>query len=599
MKTGRTSIIVAILACGLQSNEALACGTPDDAKQFRRDLKERARCEVKKAMGRPLLCERPDAVCAADIDELFDVIQNASTEKSCQRELYRQPISFATKRLRELSQGKRAASRATRFVSRIEKRCLNQALSFGGPCSIYSTPKQGALCLRALTEALVQKATGTAIKPNFLLILTDDQRWDTLWAMPLLQEHVTDRGIHFTNSFTSTSLCCPDRASIFTGLYAHNHGVTSNAGALLFDHDGDTIQRRLKEHAGYRTALVGKYMLNTSQAVGANAPPGWDQWHVFLSSGGAGSPFGLYYDYTLSTNGLVHQYAPLDSNGTPTNRYQYSTDLLRGRTIGLIKKWKNEPFFIEYAPFAPHPRAIAPDRHSGIFSTIEPARPPSHMEGDLSQKPSWVLRNAHLIASGWNQPAATDQRRIEMLETLPAVDEISSQLEVAGLTDNTMLIFTSDNGYMYLEHWLTLKSYPYEESIRVPLIIRYPARYPTSRSLSEFVQSIDFYPTMTQLAGIQGAAVNGTSLIPLLDETATAWRQEILIEHFGVAGAAPSTGIRTHDWKLIRTDAPEGITLELYNMRTDQFELDNVAAHPENATLVTELQGRLNLLEQQ
>lgn len=113
------------------------------------------------------------------------------------------------------------------------------------------------------------------MSPNIVLVLTDDQRWDTLWAMPFLQDLVFDRGIEFANSFTSTSLCCPDRASIFTGLYAHNHGVTSNAGAVVFDHDGDTIQKQLQENAGYKTAPLGKYMVGTMVALGGSPAPGW------------------------------------------------------------------------------------------------------------------------------------------------------------------------------------------------------------------------------------------------------------------------------------------------------------------------------------
>lgn len=603
MKTWQTAMITAIAACGLQSSDALACGTPDDAKQFRRDLKVRARCEWKRALGRPITCERPDAVCAAATNEMFDTIGDGLLSRPCRRELYRQPTSFVSKRLRELSQGKRAASRAARFVDRIEKRCGGQTLSLRGVCEMYSTPREGALCLRALAEGLAQKSIGLPIPPNFLLVLADDQRWDSLGVMPLLRAHVTNRGVEFTNSFTSTSLCCPDRASIFTGLYAHNHGVKSNAGALVFDHDGDTIQRQLKENGGYRTALLGKYMVNTGAALGHHAAPGWDEWHVFPQNGPETETGGLYYDYQLTTNGRVKRYAPLGPSGEPIGRHEYSTDLLRDRALGLIEAWQDKPFFIEYAPYAPHTLATPPDRHVGMFSELSPARPPSHMEADLSDKPLWVSLIAGLLKLAGGQPEKTDRRRIDMMETLPAVDEavqaISERLEVAGLTDNTVLIYTSDNGYMYLEHWLVLKSYPYEESIRVPLVLRYPVRYPASRTVSEFVQSIDFYPTIAQLAGIQGAAVDGKSLIPLLDGTDPDWRQEILIEHFGAAWAEPSTGIRTHEWKLIRTEATAGVTLELYDIQTDPFELQNVVGDPANATLVAHLESRLDLLEQQ
>lgn len=604
----RVSVSLAIagtLALCCPADASPACGLPEDAKKVKRAFQKRMACEIRRAAGVPISCADAQAACAAEIDGVAAMLEGASADGKCQRELYRQSKQHHGRRSAELRRDRRRARRASRFIERIERACGREAtLSLGGVCSGVVDPIRGAFCLRAALEGFTQRATGRVLRPNIVLIVTDDQRADTLWAMPLLQEHVVDRGVQFSNSFTSTSLCCPDRASIFTGQYAHNHGVTSNAGAQLFDHDGDTIQRQLRENAGYKTALVGKYMVATFAALGASVPPGWDEWHVFLSSGGFGSTHGLYYNYVLSTNGSSALYAPLDGLGVPTRRHEYSTDLLRDRALALIDAWVEERFFLEYAPFAPHTRAVAADRHVGVFAGLPLHRPPNHMPTDLSGKPFWVSTTRGLHLLGGAQPAETDARRIEMLETLPAVDEavasISARLEEQGLTDNTLVAFTSDNGYHWLEHWLTLKNYPYEESIRVPLVMRYPLLVPAARLRTELVQSIDFYPTFAELAGIPGAPVNGRSLVPLLDGTATSWRQEILIEHFGQPPLlAPSTGIRTHDWKLIRTDAPVGVTLELYDMANDPFEMDNVAEEPENAGIVATLSAELDALEQQ
>lgn len=582
-----------------------ACGTLEAGRIVSREFGRRMKCEFRRARGRPIDCADPAAVCAEDVDDLAAMLEGASNERACLRELYRQPRQYARRRYRELTLGRRGATRAVPFVAKIARRCAGQNMKLGGACASATQPEDAAFCLRASVEALLQKASGQHVRPNIVLVLTDDQRWDSLWAMPLLQEHIGRRGIDFTNSFTSTSLCCPDRASIFTGLYAHNHGVTSNAGARDFDHEGDTIQRQLQENAGYKTALVGKYMVATGAALGANAPPGWDQWHVFLDDGGLGTPFGLYYDYRLTTNGNVERYAPLDQDGVPIQRHQYSTDLLRDRSLALIDAWRSEPFFLEYAPFAPHTVAYPADRHLGVFSWLEPARPPNHMEGALTManKPVWVQQFKGLMQLAGTLPEVPDARRIRMHETLPAVDEaiaaLSERLERYGLTDNTLFAFTSDNGYMYGEHWLTLKNYPYEESIRVPLQVRYPLRVPAQRVEPALVQSIDFYPTFAEVAGIAGASVNGRSLVPLLDDPAVPWRDEILFEHFGGWYTGANTGIRTHAWKLIRTTATSGVTLELYDMNTDPFELDNRAEDPALAAVVADLSARLDLLEQE
>lgn len=594
---------VVILLLGAIPSGTLACGSPGDSAALKKSFAKRVGCELRRAKGLPVTCVDPAATCAPKLDDFAGIVDGASSEWRCTREFLKQSRKFVGRRLRDLKKGQRAASRAPKFIEKIEKRCEGESVAPGGVCSSFTDPKEAALCLRGVLEELVQTGTGQTIPPNIVLVLTDDQRWDTMFAMPLLKEHVIDRGLEFTNSFKSTSLCCPDRASIFTGLYAHNHGVTSNAGATVFDHDGDTIQKQLRDNAGYMTALVGKYMVGTGAALGGAPAPGWNQWHVFFDDGGLGASHGLYYNYRLSTNGVVKRYAPLDINGEPTRRHEYSTDMLRDRAVGLISTWQSEPFFIEYAPFAPHTVAFAADRHIGTFASLPLHRPPNHMAIDDTGKPSWVTVVRGLLQLAGGQPGATDARRIAMMETLPAVDEavaaISDTLEAEGLTDNTVLIFTSDNGYMWLEHWLALKNYPYEESVRVPMALRYPARIHTPATVTEFVQSIDFYPTFAELAGIPGASVNGTSLAPLFDGggDGDGWRTDILIEHFAPAGfAEASAGVRTADWKLIRTDATSGVTLELYDMQADPFELTNVASVPSNAATVAALNARIDQL---
>lgn len=172
----------------------------------------------------------------------------------------------------------------------------------------------------------------------------------------------------------------------------------------------------------------------------------------------------------------------------------------------------------------------------------------------------------------------------------------SNQLEALGLTDNTLVLFTSDNGFPWLEHWLILKNYPYEESIRVPLAIRYPRMIHVPRKLDLLVQPIDFYATFAELAGIAGEPTNGESLVPLLEGRDVEWRDEILLEHFWGAGIDPSRGVRTSRWKLVETQADKGITLELYDVQADPYELKNVAEDPAHAELIERLKVRMNEL---
>lgn len=603
-------IVSVALALGLflLAERSLACGTPADGVAFTKQIGPRLRCEHRAALGAAIACGSQSDVCAdqqARVAELVfggdggGPVTNAG--RRCQRAIASAARKFLRRRVRELlGEGRRAQSWAHGFLARVARACpatsSGSALPrVGAECSAFAHPlqREGAgFCLRGALEAVAQEVSGVAVRPNVLLLLTDDQRWDTLWAMPLTRERVAARGVEFDESFTSTSLCCPDRASILTGLYAHNHGVLSNAGAHSFDHERDTIARQLKENAGYRTALLGKYMVNTGAALGSSVPPGWDVWKVFTQNGNDGSGR-LYYNYTLNENGTARFYGSEPQN--------YSTDVLRNRALALVAQWRDEPWFIEVAFYAPHAEAFPAPRHAGSFAGLAPHRPPNHREADVSDKPRWVSDQAYVAAFGGGEPGQTDARRIAQLATLPAVDEavaaLADALEASGLADNTLLLFTSDNGYMWLEHWLRLKNYPYEESLRVPLLIRYPKLAPAPRISAELVQPIDFYPTFVELAGIPGEQVNGRSLVPLLRGDATGWRDTILIEHFHhVGGIDPSAGVRTHRWKLIETDASQGVTTELYDLLADPYELENVAGDPANAEVLADLRLRLAAL---
>ncbi len=213
---------------------------------------------------------------------------------------------------------------------------------------------------------------------NIVLILTDDQRPNTMAYMPRTQALLVSQGVEFTNAFATTPLCCPSRSSILTGLYTHNHGVLSNTpplgGAPRFV-DTSTIATWL-ERSGYRTALIGKYFNAYDQLLPfPHRPPGWSTWRAFKVTD--------YYNYVLVEDSTQ---APFGTAST-----DYSTDVLSSEAQAFIESTPDsQPLFLYFAPYAPHRPAIPALQDQGTFSGLPPWRPPSYNEADMSDKPAWV-----------------------------------------------------------------------------------------------------------------------------------------------------------------------------------------------------------------
>src|SRR5258708_1809294 len=238
----------------------------------------------------------------------------------------------------------------------------------------------------AQSQAAVPLVTPNPSKPNIIFILTDDQPTESLPYMPNLQKELVAKGITFVNGYVTTPLCCPSRASILTGLYAHNHGVLTDrppqGGATVFK-DAQTIAVWLKAQ-GYRTALIGKY-LNNYDALSppGYVPPGWDEWDVFMTQGK--NDMGYYYGYSLSDNGRVIQYGQ--------NPADYSADVLTAKALKFIQDSGNQPFFLYLAFYNPHQTYQAADRYKDMFKTdaeFTPYRPPNFLQQDLADKPRWL-----------------------------------------------------------------------------------------------------------------------------------------------------------------------------------------------------------------
>lgn len=533
----------------------------------------------------------------ADLDELLTGGGTGRLEgpaSRCQLAILRAGRRFAIRRLRELGAGHRPA-RALRKLRPIGAWCRGvRAVAtgdgalprLGGVCSRLAPrvgepvdPAAFARCERMAIERILTSSAAAPLRPNIVVVLTDDQRADTLRWLPEMRR-IADSGLSFDRAFAETAACAPSRASILTGLHTRHHGVTGNGDILQLDATR-TLAVALSE-AGYRTALFGKY-LNQTELLQAAVPPGWSVFQAFESGAGGG-----YEDFTLVENGVRRHYGAR----------VYSTDLLRERVVDFVRRNADRPFFVLFAPFAPHEPATAAPRHRGAFASLPPWRPPSFHEPDLSLKPRWV----HIFRFLW-KPAVTERRdalRRRELESLLAVEDalgrIEAVLENQGLADETVLVLTSDHGIHWGEHWTGTKFSAYEESVRIPLSLRYPVRFPVPEVRHELVSTIDLAPTLAELAGVSlPAPVDGRSLVPRI-EGGGPWPTDLLIHNTGGFFTKPNVAIRTERWKYIRTRDSGGITEELYDLAADPFELSNRAFDPAYAALREDLGRRLDAL---
>ena len=382
--------------------------------------------------------------------------------------------------------------------------------------------------------AVILVAPDQAAPPSIVLILTDDQRWDTLWAMPTVQAQLVDKGVRFARAFVSNPQCCPSRASILTGTYSHTNGVWANGGADggfgAFD-DSSTVATWLDD-AGYRTAYIGKYLNEYGASNTSYVPPGWDRWFAFAQPPG-------YYDYDIVADGTLRSYGSSPSD--------YSTDVLARRAVAFIEKADpSVPLFLVVAPYAPHKPPTPAPRDEGTYGSWTPDWPPSFNERNVSDKPPYIAERDVL------DPDAESAFARDQVESLLAVDEavagILDALEDSGRLSSTSVIFTSDNGHLWGEHRWKRKAVPYEESIRVPLVIRSDGLLSPGID-HRLVVNIDLAPTIAGLAGIPAPGAEGVNLF------SESSRSRFVIEHLREEDPVPSyCGLRTRRSAYIHYD---------------------------------------------
>ncbi len=442
-------------------------------------------------------------------------------------------------------------------------------------------------------------------RPNVVFILTDDQRWDQMSCAghKYLKTPHLDRlaaeGAHFRNMFVTTSLCSPSRASFLSGLYAHSHGVTNNF--TDYPHDLPSFPKRLQA-AGYETAYVGKWHMGEADD---SKRPGFDYW---VSHKGQGT----YFDNTWNLNGrrkVVEGYY----TGNVTDM------AIRWLTSG--RKATDKPFLLILGHKAPHTPFTPEPKYEHLLDDMPVKYPPSAF--DLEDKPKWVRQRIdtwHGIYGpiyGFREkfPDARPESVKDFARfvrsytaTIKSVDDsvgrVLAALKKLGVLDETVVIFAGDNGMFLGEHGMTDKRTMHEESIRVPLLLRYPPLVKPGTQVEGMVLNVDLAPSVLDICGAPPLkGIHGRSFKPLLADRDADWRTSWFYE-YNYEKQFPYTpnvrGVRTDRWKYVRyphgDGGPDRHMAELYDLKNDPGERNNLIDSPAHKKTIARLQAELNRL---
>ena len=439
-----------------------------------------------------------------------------------------------------------------------------------------------AIVLSLFVVASVRAGTA-AERPNFLFLYTDDQRWDALGVVqreqgekarfPWLESPNLDRlaaeGYRFRNAFVVTSLCAPSRAAFLTGRYGHLNGVVNNHTPFP---ETSVTHASLLRAAGYRTGYVGKWHMGSQ----SGQRPGFDFSASFIGQG-------VFFD------------CPIEVNGVKTPSTGWVDDVSTEYAKQFITENKDRPFSLVvgfktcHGPFTPPERtAAAYDGEqardvpnlgaNAVYRQVEEEA--AEPKGKGKKKP---VAQMGLAKAGTN---------LGMFRGLRAIDEnvgkLLAVLDELGLADNTVVVYSSDNGYYLGEHGLGDKRSAYDESLRIPLLVRYPKFDRRGVTMDQMALNIDLAPTLLDLAGVEiPAEMQGRSWKPLLaGESATDWRKSYFYSYFR-EGRSPTptvTAVRTETAKLIRYPGRDDWT-EMFDLQSDPYETKNLFADPAHAEL--------------
>lgn len=464
--------------------------------------------------------------------------------------------------------------------------------------------KRLVLLLAVIAIGACAQSAETTRRPNVVVVLVDDLRWDDIAVAghPFVETPNIDRlaaeGTRFLNAFSATPLCSPSRASILTGQYVHTNGIVDNTARDSTSHQLQTFAIPLAA-AGYQTAFIGKWHMGNDDT----RRPGWTHWVAMKGQGEALNP-------------------KLNIDGERREVPGYVTDVFTDFAVDFIEQNTSAPFMLFLAHKALHPNSL--QRNDGSSGAIE-NQPPGFIPAERHKgryASAVVPRRANAHSAPVRKPAL--ERAIEglpplsatsgtsdtdvraRLEMLLGVDEslgrLVQTLERLGQLDNTVVVLMSDHGYFYGEHGLDAeRRLAYEETARIPLIVRYPRVARAGNTPAQMVQTIDIASTVLALAGVpDSVSRQGTSLVPLLDGQSPAWRSSILLEYYSdkVFPRMLTMGyeaVRTGRYKYIRYVELPGME-ELYDLETDPFEMDNLIGTERGRALLPDLQGELDRL---
>lgn len=443
----------------------------------------------------------------------------------------------------------------------------------------------GVLSL-ALTSCNRNAADNTkASKPNFLMLISDDQRWDQVSypGNPIIPELATpnldklaSEGVFFNNAFITTPICAVSRASIYTGRYVSSHGMNHFRTSLESDVMDNTYFALLKK-AGYRTGMLGKW------GIGVEGTE--DNFDVF----NAWAIQGNYFHETDS--GKIH-----------------NSVWLAAKAREFLRAASGQPFALTVCYKAPH-HPYQPDYQDTTF--FQDVKIPKRKS---DTKEAYAVMASHVMEGSLNRWCYFDERKDQMtkddfeknfLRCVVSLDrsvgKIVQSLDDFNLDENTIVIFLSDHGYLWGEHGLGGKWLHYEESIRAPMIIKWPGMQESNKGnlLQQLVLNIDVAPTILDMAGIEVPAImNGKSMMPLLNDPRADFRDDFFLEHDSVIivdnPIPDSYGVRTKDWKYIRYVHVDPEVEEMYNLNTDPLELNNLINDQDFVDARNKLRERYN-----
>lgn len=428
-------------------------------------------------------------------------------------------------------------------------------------------------------------------RPNVVFVITDDQRWDCLGCAghPFLKTPHIDRiaaeGVRFANAFVTDSLCSPSRASFLSGLYAHTHGVRNNF--TEFPESLPSYPKTLQA-AGYATAYIGKWHMGENND---EHRAGFDSWASHKGQG-------KYYDTEFNVNGKRQVIKG------------YYTHIVTSMATDWLKSAKR-PFSLEVGHKAPHGLWIPEPKYEHAYDNVSVSRPASATPGPGT--PDWVKRRIktwHGIDGPLYGAKDYDTFVKTYLETILSADdsvgEIYETLRAMGELDNTIFVFAGDNGFLLGEHASIDKRTAWEESVRIPLLLRYPGLVREPRVVHDMVLNMDLAPTLAELCGTGFPQTSGRSFKRLLEGNSTGWRTSWLYE-YNFENEFPYTpnvrAVRTADWKYIHypngDGQPDTEMAELYNLKSDPLEAHNLIDAPDAQPKLVELKTELLRLQQE